>query len=52
LIGRRKDRRAVVRGKRQRRAAPIVDHALDRGAVELLQRADLAGTDVGLFTIC
>ncbi len=29
LISRRKDRRAVVRGERQRRAAPVVDHALD-----------------------
>ncbi len=42
LIRGRKNRRAVVRGVRQRRAAPIVDHALYRGAVELLQRAELA----------
>jgi hypothetical protein len=35
LIGRRIDRRAVGRGERLRRAAPIVDDALDGRAVEL-----------------
>ena len=41
LIGGRVDDRAVGAGVRLRRAAPIVDHALDGRAVELLQRAEL-----------
>ena len=42
LVGRRVDDAAVIRSEGLRRAAPIVDHALDGGAVELLQRAELA----------
>jgi hypothetical protein len=37
----RKDSAAVGAGIRQRRSPPIVNHALDGGAIELLQRAEL-----------
>jgi hypothetical protein len=36
------DRHAVGVAKGLRRAAPIVDHPLDGGAVELMQREELA----------
>src|ERR1700683_5156048 len=44
LIGRRINHGPVGRRIWWRRAAPIVDHALDGGAVDLLQRAELAVT--------
>ncbi len=43
LVGRRVDRAAVGRSVGLRRPPPIVDDALDGGAVELMQRAELPG---------
>ncbi len=51
LIGRRINDHPVGIGKRQRRAPPIADHPLDGGAIELLQRDELATTTAWLVTI-